>query len=100
MQNNYCSVSGLSAYPPSSTYTFPASGATWTANNGQIWTTTKSYDVNWPEPSDWECELFGTGQSLVLRPSKDKVPNWFWRQMQYICFGNKWKKLNDSNKGS
>jgi len=92
MQNNYCSAPELSAYPPSFTYTVPTSGASWT--------TTKSYNVNWPEPSNWECELFGTGQSLVLRPNKDKVPNWFWRQMQYLCFGNKWKKINDSNKSS
>ena len=96
MQNNYCSAPELSAYPPSSTYTFPTSGGSWTVSNGKTltsWTTTKSYLVDWPESSNWECELFGTGQSLVLRPNKDKVPNWFWRQMQYLCFGNKWKKI-------
>lgn len=89
MQNNYCYAPELSAYPPSSTYTFPTSGDSWTYD--------KSYklDLFLPEQSDWECELFGTGQSLVLRPNKDKVPNWFWRQMQYLCFGNKWKKIKE-----
>lgn len=91
MQHNYCNASGLSAYPPSYTYTVSSSA--------ESWTTTNSY-VDWLEPSGWECELFGTGQCLVLRPKKDKVPNWFWRQMQYLCFGNKWKKVNDSNKNS
>lgn len=47
--------------------------------------------------SEWVCELFGTGRSLVLRPAKGKEPNWFWRQMQYICFGNKWKKEPEYN---
>ena len=93
MQSKYCSAPGLSAYPPSPTYTVPTTAASWTGSNGESWTTAKSYSVNWPEQSDWECELFGTGRSLVLRPNKDKVPNWFWRQMQYICFGNKWEKV-------
>ena len=92
MQNNYCSAPDLSAYPPSYTYTIPSSAGSWTAVNSESWTTTKSF-VDWPEPSDWECELFGTGKALVLRPVKDRVPNWFWRQMQYLCFGNKWKKI-------
>ena len=50
-----------------------------------------------PESSDWECELFGTGpEGLILIPSKGDEPNFFWRFMQYICFGNKWKKKNKS----
>lgn len=44
------------------------------------------------EPSDWECELFGMGRAIVLRPSKKNAPNWFWRKMQYLCFGNRWVK--------
>ena len=43
------------------------------------------------ELSDWECQLFGTGQhGFVYTPIKGHEPNWFWRWMQYICFGNKW----------
>ena len=42
------------------------------------------------EGSDWECELFGTGRSFILNPSKGDEPNWFWRKMQYLIFGNKW----------
>lgn len=39
----------------------------------------------------WECELFGKGREIVL--SVEKQPNWFWRAMQYLLIGNKWKKL-------
>ena len=46
-----------------------------------------------PEYSGWECELFGCGESLVLRPVKGQVPNAFWRLMQRLAFGNKWRKL-------
>ena len=42
--------------------------------------------------SKWKCYLFGLGEQFVLNPLKGKVPNFFWRWMQYICFGNKWFK--------
>jgi len=45
-----------------------------------------------PEQSEWECHLFGADSELVLTPPKGKEPNFFWRWMQYICFGNKWVK--------
>jgi len=46
------------------------------------------------EPSDWECELFGTGAyGIKVRPEKGKVPNVFWRWMQFILLGNKWKRI-------
>ena len=45
------------------------------------------------KPGDWECEMYGTGRGMIYNPGKDKpIPNWFWRKMQYICFGNKWVK--------
>ena len=48
-----------------------------------------------PEQSDWQCELFGMGPTgMVLRPKKGSEPNWFWRWMQYLCFGNKWVKVS------
>ena len=97
MQNNYSDTP--TAHSPSPMYTSPTPGISLTTNNGQTFITTESYTV-WLERSDWECELFGTGVALVLRPATGKVPNWFWRQMQYLCFGNKWKKVNDSNKNS
>jgi hypothetical protein len=91
MQNNYCRAPGLSAYPPSATYSatysVPGSGESLTASNSHL--------VIWPERSEWECELFGAGRSIVLNPKKGEVPNWFWRQMQYLCFGNKWKKIKN-----
>lgn len=43
-----------------------------------------------PQPSEWRCELFGCGGSLVMRPNHGNVPNRFWRWMQYLAFGNRW----------
>lgn len=40
----------------------------------------------------WECECFGCGRGIVITPRRDQVPNFFWRWMQWICFGNKWIK--------
>lgn len=40
----------------------------------------------------WICEMFGSGQSFVWEVPDDKVPNRFWRFMQYTFFGNKWIK--------
>lgn len=52
----------------------------------------KSYQcIKMTEPSDWECYLFG-GDTLKWVPSKGKEPNWFWRKMQYLLFGNMWAK--------
>ena len=50
---------------------------------------------NLPSPDDesqdeWHCDLFGTGEAMQLWPAKGKVPNWFWRRMQYLVLGNKW----------
>ena len=42
----------------------------------------------------WHCEMFGMGGSYILRfTDQKKVPNWFWRKMQYLIVGNKWVKL-------
>jgi len=48
-----------------------------------------------PEYSDWRCVPFGMigGTHLVLRPLKGQEPNWFWRWMQYLAFGNRWTKV-------
>lgn len=44
-----------------------------------------------PENSSWQCELFGSGpMGICFRPPKGQEPNWFWRWMQYLCFGNRW----------
>jgi len=48
--------------------------------------------ISIPECSDWQCRLFNGGEGLSWRPPKNKVPNWFWRLMQYLCFGNRWVK--------
>ena len=45
------------------------------------------------EPSEWECELYGMGRAYVLQPRKgQKIPNWFWRKMQFLILGNRWVK--------
>jgi hypothetical protein len=46
------------------------------------------------EYSEWQCHLFGgnSDNGISWRPLKGKEPNWFWRKMQYLCFGNKWVK--------
>jgi len=76
------------------TYTFSASAA-------DCWDLPASNFPNLlltqPERAEWKCELFGAGRSIVLTPEKGKVPNWFWRKMQYFILGNKWVK-NDSTK--
>jgi hypothetical protein len=34
-----------------------------------------------------------TPHFIIMRnPKKDDVPCWFWRKMQWLCFGNKWVK--------
>ena len=58
--------------------------------------------IELPEISKWKCLLFGTREfevggikhisGFVWYASKGEVPNWFWRWMQYLCFGNKWVK--------
>lgn len=46
-----------------------------------------------PKRSEWECELFGMKGQITVCPNEDQVPNWFWRTMQYLVFGNKWTKV-------
>ena len=49
-----------------------------------------------PESSDWECYLFGSskGNGITYIPIKGNEPNFFWRWMQFLCFGNRWTKVN------
>ena len=41
----------------------------------------------------WECEVFGCGSTIIVQKEDGKQPNIFWRQMQYLIFGNKWKRI-------
>ena len=47
-----------------------------------------------PEYSEWICYLFGGehDSGIGWRPLKGQHPNWFWRKMQYLMFGNNWVK--------
>ena len=41
----------------------------------------------------WICNLFGSiGDEDGIKWTPVKAPNRFWRFMQFICFGNKWRK--------
>lgn len=45
------------------------------------------------ELSEWKCYLFGGDENgIVWQPLKGKEPNWFWRWVQYMLFGNRWVK--------
>ena len=47
-----------------------------------------------PEPSGWECHLFGSKdrQGITYFPAKGAVPNFFVRWMMKICLGCTWVK--------
>lgn len=52
--------------------------------------------ITTPEYSEWVCFLFGCkpGEGgIQWRPLKGKEPNWFWRTMQYLVFGNLWVRV-------
>jgi hypothetical protein len=47
-----------------------------------------------PKQSEWRCRMFGGASSgFYFRPNKGDEPNWFWRKMQYLCFGHVWEKV-------
>jgi hypothetical protein len=49
--------------------------------------------VRYDEASEWQCQLFGGhGDGINWRPIKGREPNFFWRWMQYLFFGNRWIK--------
>ena len=46
----------------------------------------------------WKVYLFGLGGGgITVIPQEGKVPNWFWRWMQYLILGNEWVKQDDKN---
>lgn len=58
-------------------------------------TETDTLYIALPSPHEWSCWLFGgtpENCGIVWHPAKGKQPNWFWRWMQYLFFGNRWKK--------
>jgi len=57
-----------------------------------------AFTIDYPKPSkEWKCYLFGTGPGgITLIPVEDKVPNWFWRWMQYLILGNEWVKVKET----
>lgn len=44
--------------------------------------------------SNWTCHMFGAepGNGFSWNPAAGKVPNWFWRKMQFLLVGHKWVK--------
>jgi hypothetical protein len=47
-----------------------------------------------PKYSKWQCFLFGgiPGNAITWRPLEGKHPNFFWRWVQFLMFGNRWVK--------
>lgn len=45
------------------------------------------------EPSGWECQLFGIPDGITIAPNKGNVPWFWWRWMQYLLIGNRWRKI-------
>jgi len=44
----------------------------------------------------WECLLFGArSREDGITWNVDRPPNWFWRLMQFIIFGNRWRRIKD-----
>ena len=74
-------------YTTTGSITIPTSALSYTYYN-----TSKPATISIPERSEWYCQMFGTGNDFTFRPIKGNEPNWFWRKMQYLCFGNKWIK--------
>mgnify|MGYP007066240878 CR=1 FL=1 len=43
---------------------------------------------------EWQVYLFGGDENgFIWTPQENKVPNWFWRKMQYLILGNKWIRI-------
>lgn len=57
-------------------------------NDSNPWT------IKQPELSNWHCHLFGSEDNggITWTPVKGHEPNWFWRWMQFLCFGNRWER--------
>ena len=41
----------------------------------------------------YECRIFG---GCYISVEEGQEPNLFWRTMQYLILGHKWRKLNQS----
>lgn len=65
-----------------------------TISGSDITTNQTAYVFNTYKPGNWKCYMFGSDENgMTYIPNERNVPNWFWRQMQYLCFGNKWVKM-------
>jgi hypothetical protein len=53
-----------------------------------------NFAVSTYNASNWTCYLFGSepGNGFAWNPPVGKVPNLFWRKMQFLMVGNKWVK--------
>lgn len=55
-----------------------------------------SFEPGESKCGEWECYLFGSTEDngFIWAPQKGNgvPPNWFWRWMQYLFFGNRWVK--------
>ena len=64
------------------------------------WPNITGFNIRVPLLSPWRCYLFGADRDgIVWRPVMGSEPNWFWRWMQYLCFGNRWVREPDDSPG-
>jgi hypothetical protein len=45
-----------------------------------------------PKMSQWQCHIV---DNFCIVPQDGSHPNWFWRKMQYVILGFKWKKSDE-----
>ena len=57
-------------------------------------TVENDYTLRIEDPKyEWKCEMFGMGDNFVLSfQAGQKIPNKFFRWMQFVLFGCKWIK--------
>jgi hypothetical protein len=50
------------------------------------------YSITAPTTPGWSCYLFGgtAANGFTWKVPNGQEPNWFWRKMQFLCFGNRW----------
>ena len=65
-------------------------------NTNHPWISSEAITVKVPKASKWRCYLFGgspnASGAYIFRPVEGQEPNFFWRWMQYLAFGNLWVK--------
>lgn len=69
-------------------------------SNAKFCTKNPHFFMKFPEKSPWRCYLFGSADcgGIIWQPDLGGEPNWFWRKMQFLVFGNRWVKDESTSK--